>query len=82
MHTRRQQKYESEKTAKVESTTVKLLDDKGQEVEEVKVEHQKPEQTEEPEIVHMHKLSVDGEDARTVDTTGTGRGNYFRDRVM
>lgn len=77
MHTRRQQKRDSEKSTTVESTTVKLVDDKGEDVEEVKVEPQKSEQTEKPEIVHIHKLSVDGEDARTVDTTGTGRGNYF-----
>lgn len=77
MHTRRNQKMESsENSATVESTSVKLLDDKGQEVEVASLDNQNSEPTDDPEIVHMHKLSVEGEDVRTVDTTGSGRGNY------
>lgn len=77
MHTRRHQRNESEHSTTVESTTIKLLDNKGQEVDVASVENQKPESAEDPEIVHIHKLSPEGEDARTVDMTGSGRGNYF-----
>ncbi|KFM65446.1 Spermatogenesis-associated protein 1, partial [Stegodyphus mimosarum] len=82
MHARKNRKggndneEQAEGTVEVETTAVKLLDEQGNEIsEENPVTLRNDEPKEEPEIVHQHTLSVDGQDGRMDNMAGNEEPN-------
>ncbi|XP_054711554.1 uncharacterized protein LOC129221134 [Uloborus diversus] len=63
--------------AEIESTTVKLLDEKGREVSNTGAEpFAKETSSEEPDIVHHHTLDVDGQEGRTEEYVSERHENF------
>ncbi|XP_035210713.1 protein IWS1 homolog, partial [Stegodyphus dumicola] len=82
MHARKNRRGGSENEERaegiveVETTAVKLLDEQGNEIsKENPVTLRNDEPKEEPEIVHQHTLSVDGQDGRTDNMAGNEESN-------